>query len=224
MITDEMLATAAKELSLVIGATFPDSSKNVHHFSLRFRRKMNQLVKKTNHPVRYLWTQRVAGFILVLFIGFMIIFTASPTVRASVIGWIKEQYESYIEYFFPDKMHAQDAHDQYEITALPKDYSETQRFDTEGLCTVLYTNDNGDQIHFIYSKDPTTVNCIIMTDESQLVTTYVADYPADLYLPNDTGISTTIIWYDVEKETAFYISALTNTATIIEYAESIAVQ
>ena len=96
MITDEMLATAAKELSLAIGATFPDPSKNVHHFSLRFKRKMNQLVKKTNHPVRYLWTQRVAGFILVLFVGFMMIMTVSPTVRASVIGWIRERYESYI--------------------------------------------------------------------------------------------------------------------------------
>ena len=222
MITDEMLATAAKELIWVIGTTFPDPSKNVHHFSHRFRRKMNQLVKKTNHPVRYLWTQRAAGFILVLFVGFMIIFTVSPTVRASVIGWIRERYESYIEYFFNDHLsESPESKEKFDITSLPDGFIESQRVDLDGFCLVVYSNENGNNINFYYSKDPEAGNIMIREEDSTIVTERVNNYEADIYLPNDPSNATSIIWYNTEDNMMFYVSAVCDMDTIIQMAESI---
>ena len=222
MITDEMLATAAKELCLVIGATFPDPSKNVHHFSLRFKRKMNQLVKKTNHPVRYLWTQRVASFILVLFVGFMIIFTISPTVRASVIGWIREHYESYIEYFFNDHLTAiPESKEEYNICSLPDGFIVNQCVDLEAFHWVVYTNEKGNRINFYYSKDPEAGNIMVKEEDSTIIETRVHNYEADIYLPADSNNAISIIWYNTDINTMFYISAVCDVDTIVQMAESI---
>lgn len=222
MITDEMLATAAKELCLVIGATFPDPSKNVHHFSLRFKRKMNQLVKKTNHPVRYLWTQRVAGFILVLFVGFMIIFTVSPTVRASVIGWIRERYESYIEYFFDDHLSENpESKEDFYIASLPEGFIESQRVDLDGFSFVVYSNEKGNKINFFYSKDPDAGNIMVKEEGATISATRINNYEADIYVPNDPCNATGIIWYDTDKNMMFYIAATCNVEDIIQLAESI---
>lgn len=222
MITDEMLAIAAKELSLVIGASFPDPSKNAHHFSLRFNRKMKQLVKKTNHPVRHLWTQRVAGFILVLFVGFVIIFATSPTVRASVIGWIKEQYESYIEYFYPDAIVEKvDPNHSFEIAGLPEHYREESRIEVDGSCMVIYSNGDGDYIDFIYSKDQNAGNFMLKEDGTTILRTNVGYYEADIYLPDNPSNSTSIIWYDAQYNMMFYISAVSEAEDLLLLAESV---
>lgn len=222
MITDEMLAVAAKELSLIISATFPDPVKEVHHFSLRFKRKMMRLIKKTNHPTRYLWTQRVAGFVLVLFVGFMIIFTASPTVRASVIGWIKEQYESYIEYFYPDVIvEKEEANHSFEITGLPEHYSEESRIEVDGSCMVVYSNGNGDYIDFIYSKDQNAGNFMLKEDGTTILRTNIGHYEADIYLPDNPNNSTSIIWYNTHYNMIFYISAVSESENLLLWAESV---
>lgn len=217
-----MLATAAKELSLAMSATFPDPVKEAHLFSLQFKRKMKQLIKKTNYPTRYLWTQRVAGFVLALFMGFMVLFATSPSVRASVIGWIKEQYESYIEYFFNDHLsEAAESKEEYNITSLPDGFIINQRVDLEGFCLVVYSNENGNRINFYYSKDPDAGNIMVKEEGSTIIETQINNYEADIYLPNDSNNATSIIWYNTENNMMFYISAVCNMDIIIQMAESI---
>lgn len=220
MITDEMLATAAKELSLVMSATFPDPSKEVHHFSLRFKRKMKQLIKKTNHPTRYLWAQRVASFVLALFMGFMVLFATSPSVRASVIGWIKEQYESYIEYFFPSGLTTKEK-ERFEITQIPEGFEEILFVDEENFCLSVYSDGDGNKIDFVYSRDPDAGNMMVKSEGSTVIHTYVGGCQADLYLPDDSENATSLIWYDAEKNMMFYISTVSTTEGIIRMAESV---
>lgn len=220
LITDEMLAAAAKELSLVMIAVFPDPEKEIHSFSLRFNQKMKKLVRRTIQPTRYLWTRRIAGFILALFVGFMVVFTISPSVRASVIGWIKDKYESYIEYFFPDNRNNTTIKS-FSIDALPKDYEEVQRFELDTVCMVQYSNPNGSFIDFVYSKDPDAGNMMVKVEGTTIIHTNVQGYEADLYCPNNPEDATGIIWYNNKYNTIFYISALCSDAEIIAMANSV---
>lgn len=222
MITDEMLASAAEELVLVMNEVFPDPAKETHHFSLRFKRKMSKLIKKTDHPIRYIWAKRVAGLILALWVGFVVVFAVSPTVRASVIGWIKETYESYIEYFFNDSLSDRaENKEEYNISSLPEGYILSQRVNPDGFCMVVYSNENGDKIDFVYSKDSDAGNMLIKAENAVIVPTYINECEAEMYLPNDPNNATGIIWYDTEKNMMFYLSAVCSKDIIIHMAKSV---
>lgn len=222
LITDEMLAAAAKELSLAMIAVFPDPEKEIHNFSLRFNQKMKKLVRRTSRTTSYLWTRRIAGFILALFVGFMVVFTISPSVRASVIGWIKERYESYIEYFFPDNQDNTTIKS-FAIASLPEDYKEVQRFELDTVCMVQYSNLNGSFIDFVYSKDPDAGNMMVKVEGTTIIHTNVQGYDADMYYPNNPEDATGIIWYNNKYNTFFYISALCSDAEIIAMANSVSI-
>lgn len=222
MITDEMIVASAKELSLVMSAAYPDPAKVAHRFSLRFKRKMKRLVSKTDHPIRYLWVQRVASFILVLFIGFMLVFTISPTVRASVIGWIKAQYGAYIEYFFDEHLpDTAQSKQEYDILYLPTGFVMSQRIALDGFSLVVYSNADGNTISFFYSKDPDAGNIMVKEEGATINEVYVHNYNADVYVPDDPNDATGIIWYDTHNNMMFYISATCSMEEIIEMAESI---
>jgi hypothetical protein len=220
LITDEMLAAAAKELSLAMITVFPDPEKEIHNFSLRFNQRMKKLVRQTVHPMHYLWTRRIAGFILALFVGFMMVFAISPSVRASVIGWIKEKYESYIEYFFPDNQDNTTIKS-FSITILPEGYEEVERLELDTVCMVQYSNLNGSFIDFVYSKDPEAGNMMVKAEGTTIIHTNVQGYEADLYSPNNLEDATGIIWYNNRYNTIFYISALCSDTEIIAMANSV---
>lgn len=220
LITDEILAAAAKELSLAMIAVFPDPEKEIHNFSLRFNQKMKKLVRKTIHHTRYLWTKRIAGFALVLFVGFMVVFMISPSVRANVIGWIKEQYESYIEYMFPN-VRSVVKEEKYMMTFLPETYEEIIYVDEEDYCLTVYANNLGQKIDFLYSKDPEAGSMMVKLEGSTIINTYINGCQADIYLPDNPENATSIIWYDADKNMMFYISKVSSIEEIIKLAENV---
>lgn len=220
MITDEMLAAAAKELSLAMIAVFPDQEKEIHNFSIRFNQKMKKLLRQTIHPTSYLWTRRIAGFILALFIGFMVVFTISPSVRAYVIGWIKEQYESYIEYIFPNVRSVVQG-EKYVMTFVPEAYEEIIFIDEENYCLTVYANNLGEKIDFIYSKNPEAGNMMVKLEGSTIINTSINGCQADIYLPDNSENATSIIWYDTDTNTMFYISKVSSIEEIIQLAENV---
>ena len=98
MITDEMIAEAAAELNEAMIKSLPDPHECKHQFSKKFERKMERLIYRVNHPIRYKIVSRVASILLVLLIGFTVVMSCSPTSLSSVIGWIKQVYESFYSY------------------------------------------------------------------------------------------------------------------------------
>lgn len=220
MITDEMLAAAAKELSLAMIAAFPDPEKEIHNFSLRFNQKMKKLVRRTSQTTSYLWTRRIAGFILALFIGFMVVFTISPSVRAYVIGWIKEQYETYIEYMFPNVRSVVQG-EKYLMTFVPETYEEIIFVDEEDYCLTVYANNFGQKIDFLYTKDPEAGNMMVKLEGSTIINTCINGCQADIYLPENSENATSIIWYDTDVNTMFYISKVSSIEEIIKLAENV---
>lgn len=209
-----MITHAAVELMIYLSESVESKP---HTFSKRFERKMKHLLRTVDHSVG----QRVASFTLVILLGIMSIIAASPTARAAVLEWIRQQYETYIEYFLPQGLRSDERPCQYTISQLPDGYFETTRFDVEGSCTVLYAHDTKKRIHFIYSKDPEAVAFTVMSDESTVIKVDVEGCTADLYIPQNPNEATSIVWYDNKQETIFYISAVLEANEIIKLAESV---
>lgn len=213
---DETIASAAVELIVLLSQKYEPKH---HEFSLAFERKMARLIRKVNNSVRYRFIRRVACIILVLSSVIMTLLMTSPTVSAAIIGWIREQYDTYIEYLLPDSVKNNPASHQYAITLLPDGYHETKRFDVENLCTVLYADQTNNRIHFIYSKDPEAISFLVLSDESTVINTFVSGHAADLYIPINPDDSTSIVWSD--EDIIFFISYVAEPDVIVKLAESV---
>ena len=218
-----MLTEAANDFCDAMLRSLPDPKECNYEFSSRFERKMKRLIHRTNHPVTYRILQRVASFALVIFIGFMMIFAISPTVRAAVLDWIREQYESFITYYFEDGTSLSDGPTTYYISDLPTDYIElTSTYDEEsGVFVGLYSDPNGNSLYFTYSTIPENADFFIRRENYEIEQLSVSGNPADFYLSIDGTESNGVIWCDDNEKVVFFISAMMDKDDLLGLAESV---
>ena len=62
---------------------------------------------------------------------------------------------------------------------------------------------------------------MVKEEDSTIIETRVHNYEADIYLPADSNNAISIIWYNTDINTMFYISAVCDVDTIVQMAESI---
>lgn len=81
----------------------------------------------------------------------------SPSVRAAVMNWVTEWYETHILYRYSGEQISGEL-PRYEITALPGGYAETERIEIPSALYVTYENVEGRRLYFDYiyicSKGP----------------------------------------------------------------------
>ena len=97
MITDEMLSEAARKAAIRINDSLPVPAECDHQFSAKFDRRMKKLIHLSNHPIRYRLLRSAAMIALVLFLGFGSVLSVSVEAREVVLGWIKQQYETFYQ-------------------------------------------------------------------------------------------------------------------------------
>lgn len=221
-ITDEMMAEAAAEMNEAMLRSLPDPDDCHHEFSRRFKRKMKRVIYRADHPVQFRIMQRVATIFLVISIGFATILTFSPTVRANVLGWIREQYESFVAYYFEDGTPVVNNQIDYYVSGLSADYTEAAATNAPGTKTIVYVNSsNGRILNFSYSLTPDTANYYVENIEYAVENVYVLNHPADLYLASDPSEDNCIIWCDESTNTVFYLSGFMTKDELISLAESV---
>lgn len=119
----------------------------LHTFSNVFLRKMDKLTKAEK---RRFWrmTSTVPKRIAVIMASFLIITLTAcsiPSVRAAVIGFIKETYDNCIRLFTND-VGSNIISVQYGITELPDGFAEISRKESDARYIVNYQNAKGVQI------------------------------------------------------------------------------
>lgn len=220
-ITDEMMAEAVADMNEAMLRSLPKPEECHHEFSAKFERKMKRAIYRAEHPIQYRVMQRAASIVLVLFIGFVSILAISPTVRAAVFGWIREQYESFITYYFEDDFSATDSPSEYYLSGLPSDYTEVAVTDVPGSQTIVYINSCGQMLNFSYSTKPEAANYYVEETEYTIEKASVLNHTGDIYLAKDSSKDSCIIWCDEETNTIFYISAFMTKEELISLAESV---
>ena len=222
-ITDEMMAEAAEEMNEAMLRSLPDPDDCHHEFSRKFKRKMKRVIYRADHPVQFRIMQRVATIFLVICIGFATILTFSPTVRATVLGWIREQYESFVAYYFEDGTPPSNGTTEYYISKLSSDFSElSATYDEEtGVFVGIYSDSIGNNLYFTYSTIPENADFFIKRDDYEIEQVLVSGNPADFYLSIDGTESNGIIWCDDNEKVTFFISAMMGKDELLDFAESV---
>ena len=118
-----------------------------HTFSNGFLRKMDKLTKSEKNRF---WrvTNTVPKRIAVIMSSLLLILLTAcsiPSVRAAVVGFIKETYDNCI-YLFTGETGSKKISEHYVLTGLPEGFVETITVDNDASFVVVYQNEKGDKI------------------------------------------------------------------------------
>lgn len=196
--------------------------------SLRFQNQIDKLLKKSRkwgeRDKKPLWQrciQSVAVFLLVCALTLGTIMVASPTVRAAVVEWIIEWYDTHIIYRFSGKPDAEIV-PEYEITGLPSGYvvpGEVQEL-IDGRA-VTYRNGVGDTIYFEYVHVESGSALMIKTEGIELTEVKVKGHAGYLYLSKDLEESNAITWYNEQEKIQFMIDGFVEQEDLLRMADSV---
>ena len=110
---------------------------------------------------------------------------------------------------------------QYEISALPNGYRETDYIVLPQNVSALYENDAGDMICFDYVYMAQGAAWQFETEGSELLDVTVNGCKGQLLVPDDPANWTTLTWIDPKQNLQFCIDAVGDKDSVIRLAESI---
>lgn len=170
---------------------------------------------------RHAAARHAAAVLLVLVLSAAVLVTVSPQVRADITRWVAEQTGNVLDFQFRGDSPAQPI-PQYQITALPEGYVETERTDALDAGNVTYKNSDGDTIllSYTYMYDG-ALHRFILNDTDTMSDIRVSGMPGKLILSTEEKNFNRILWIDAAQNLQFTISAAAEESVIIAMAESI---
>lgn len=220
MITDEMLEKAATELAEAINTSLPAPDKCIHCFSVAFERRMKRLVRKTSHPIVFRTLRAAACIILALFISFASLLVLSPKARAMVHSWIRQQCESFYEYFFVGQASPSE-NARYSPQWIPQDYTLVSSQEIISGERYIYSNGQGNTILFSYMNAANNSKLYVEGVEYEQRTVSINGQPGELYFSHDPEDSSVLVWIDSDTGTLLYLNALLDEDAMIFFAENV---
>ena len=232
--TDQELDTLMRRVlldSLKLDAESTASGELAFEPTARYQRQMAAMLsdplKWAQKRARPIWKsalQKVAMILLVFTLSLGSLMAVSPTVRAAVVRWVTEWYETHVVYRFSGEQIA-DEMPQYEVTDLPEGYAETERVECPSYVSIIYQNVNDENaswiyLQYIYMQQGASSNFGI--ENADIIPVTVNGLEGQLYLTRDTeGADSTITWIVPDENMLFAVSAALNANDILHIAESV---
>ena len=234
MLTDAVLKEAAAEVERFILSTVSIDGEP-HVFSKRFERKMQKLIRRANHPIRYQVLRTAAAVVLVIATLFGAVMAVSPEARAAVAGWIKATFANYTTYSSDDvgepsvtptenekPSEGEKTHlDQYHLTVIPEGYREFRVTEKKNGKTYIYVNEQNMLVQFAYTYKADKASLFINTENCHHSEVTVNGIIADVYISAKEDENSAIVWQNTEKEVLFQIFGMINQNELISLAESV---
>ena len=196
-------------------------------FSSAFEKKMQKLIRRANHPIRYQVVKIAACLLLTAFLSGCAVLAVSPEAREAFTGWVREVYETYSLYRFikeEEKNPLFETDIIYQPAYEPSGYRiERRTVLSNGLVSIIYINDQTNQLA-VFTCFPDTASSTILVEgdsEGTYKKVYVNGISADLYLDVDEGEANVLVWVDTENGAAFRISGVFGEEELIKMAESV---
>ena len=199
--------------------------KPTHHYQRQIAAMLSDPLKWAQKRARPLWknvAQKIAVILLVFSLSLGSLMAVSPTVRAAVVRWVTEWYETHIVYRYSGEQITGEM-PQYEIIDLPEGYIEDERVNWPSYVSVVYQNkDTGKTIYLdcTYMQQGSASDYV--TDGVEVVPVTVNGLSGQLFLTDDWENKwNTITWIDAERNLQFEIDANVNRDVILHMAESV---
>lgn len=221
MISDELLAAAAGEISAAMGDCAPATE---HAFSPAFEKRMAVLLRRGTHPVRRQVLRYVAAALIAAVTVFAGAYLLSPTVQATVNGWvgnwIRSTFGGYIQYQSADDTQPDAEYDYF----LPEEfdgYTLIEVMALENSKVFTYAHPDGRVLQFIYVYGTQSNSIFLDVENSTHSTIRIGSNTADLYLSKDPEQTSILVWEDEETGALLTISAVENKKNLLAIANKI---
>lgn len=195
--------------------------------SPRFERQMNAMLtdpqRWAKRRVIPLWrkcVQTAVTLLLVCSLSLGALMAVSPTVRAAVIHWVTEWYETHILYRYSGEQISEEL-PKYGITDLPEGYVETERIEMPEYFCVTYKNEEGQWLRFDYSYMQQGSALDILTEGVEVRDITVNGFDGQIFLSLDPKNDNTLTWIDPSANLQFTVDAFLDEFTILHIAESV---
>ena len=201
--------------------------KPTRHYQRQMAAMLSDPLKWARKRARPIWKsalQKVAMILLVFTLSLGSLMVVSPTVRAAVVRWVTEWYETHVVYRFSGEQ-ITDEMPQYEVTDLPEGYAEIERVEWPSYVSIIYQNVNDENaswiyLQYIYMQQGASGNFGI--ENADIIPVTVNGLEGQLYLNRDAeGADSTITWIIPDENILFAVSAALNANDILHIAESV---
>ena len=195
--------------------------------SRRHKRRMRAMLANPSGWLRGrerpLWRQavrRAAVFLVVCGMTLAGVMAFSPAARTAMVRWVVERSGDGIRYTYSGEQ-SPETLPQYEITALPEGFVETERDVLPGRVDVIYENPSGDVIWLSYvfmrqgaltSFDTTDANAFDVT---------VNQLPGIFFEARTPGNLNTLRWIDPDLNMHFIVDGCFDLDVLLHIAERI---
>ena len=136
--------------------------KPTRHYQRQIAAMLKDPLKWERRRARPLWknvAQKAAVILLVFSLSLGSLMAVSPTVRAAVVRWVTEWYETHIVYRYSGEQIIGEM-PQYEITDLPEGYIEDERVNWPSYVSVVYQNKDRMNREFLHKI--TLLGCLFL--------------------------------------------------------------
>lgn len=195
--------------------------------SAGYRRQMKKMCRDPlgwkRSKERSLWKgilHRAAMILLVLTVGFGTVMLTMPTVRAAVLKWVVEVYETYVLYRYSGESPYEEV-PAYTITDLPEGFVETERAELGLIVDVVYENQEGDQIALTYCAVQDGGITWFDTDTSEISEITINGYQGQFYKTTLLDGSNTLEWIDPTLNLHFIVDGQFEKEEMLHMAESV---
>lgn len=227
--TDQKLDQLMRRVLLDVAAQYEQEENQTleFHASNRYQHEIRKMLrdplswaKRRGRPIWKKTLQRVAAVFLAVCIGFGGVMAISPTVRAAVIQWITEWYETHIVYRYSGE-DIQGEMPQYEIAGLPEEYQETSRNIGPASVSIIYENEEHDLICLDYTFMQDGAANLIVTEGFQMENVLINEHEGTLFVPDDPKDMSSLTWIDSEENIQFTLNASLPKNDILHIAEMV---
>ena len=153
-----------------------------------------------------------------------VLMAASPSIRAAVIHWAVEWYDTQIVYRFSGKPDPFAPLPRYEVTALPEGYEPYKdEIITPESYDIGYVNADGELFWFGYQRMEQG-GVLAIQEETEGMTVYdvtVNGLKGRVYCSPDAEQHNIIVWIDEENNLEFDISGFLGKDELLRVAESV---
>ena len=151
-----------------------------HDFSPAVEKKMQKLIRRANHPIRYRVAQAAACLLLAALLSGCTALAISPEARAAFAGWVREVYETWFVYRYTGEEQPTLEDTVYLPTWIPEGYEEIVSPQVGTFVRTQYENDEKELLTVSYVKGTETSSLNVEWERAIVQQTLVGRLPADL--------------------------------------------
>lgn len=222
IMSEQDLQKAATMVRCSMLETLPQEIEG--HFSKEFDLKIADL--KNDHKKREKQRKlrkRLAAIAAAFFVAMTMLLSFNTEVRAAVVTWFKEIFDTRIVYWFSGEK--ADTLPVFEITGLPEDYECIYDEATSNSHNYLYQKEDSviDGFSFRYSfiQSDAPLWVTFPDEEFTVKQVNINGCPGDLYVSMDPSESHALVWIDETNGVVFTITSFLDPDVMLHIAETV---